>query len=416
MTKIIAPKGTKDLFQPEILKWQFLEARIRQFFSRFLYQEIRTPIFEHSELFQKGTGSETEVVQKEMYTFRDKANRSITLRPENTPSVVRAIMENNLLTEIFPARFFYIGPMFRYDKPQKGRFRQFHQFGVEIFGETSAEVDAELIFSAFGFLNEVNLEDIEIHINSVGCPQCRPGFLPELQAAAQKQQNELCPDCQRKTSTNPLRIFDCKKQQCIDISNQFPKITDYLCQDCHDHFQVVQRTLSTFEVPFTPNPRLVRGLDYYTRTVFEITSGQLGAQDALLGGGRYDHLFQELGGKNIPATGFAAGIERIILHLDKIPETKTSIIFIAYQNAAMKTEAIKLSASLRKKGLAVFMDYNDRNIKKQFKKSDRVGAAFTFILGEDEIANQSISVKNMKTTEQTQIKREDLDQWLRKHM
>jgi histidyl-tRNA synthetase len=413
---IIAPKGTKDFFQPEILKWQFLEARIRQFFSRFLYQEIRTPIFEHSELFHKGTGSETEVVQKEMYTFRDKADRSITLRPENTPSVVRAIMENNLLTEIFPVRFFYIGPMFRYDKPQKGRFRQFHQFGIEIFGDASPEADAELIYSAYGFLKDLKIENIEIHINSVGCPQCRPGYLPALQAAAQKRQDELCPDCQRKLSSNPLRIFDCKQKQCIDISNDFPKITDHLCQECHQHFSIVHSTLSTFGVPYTQNPRLVRGLDYYTRTVFEITSGHLGAQDALLGGGRYDNLFQELGGKDIPATGFAAGMERIILHLDKIPEILNRTVFIAYQNTDLKTEAIKLSALLREKGLAVYMDYNAQNIKKQFKKSARLNAAYTFILGEDEIATQSVSIKNMTTGEQIQIKREELETWLQKNI
>lgn len=412
--KIIAPKGTKDLFQPEILKWQFLEARIRQFFSRFLYQEIRTPIFEHSELFHKGTGSETEVVQKEMYTFRDKADRSITLRPENTPSVVRAIMENNLLTEIFPVRFFYIGPMFRYDKPQKGRFRQFHQFGIEIFGDASAEADAELIFSAYGFLKDIKIEHIEIHVNSVGCPQCRPGFLQILKAAAQKREHQLCPDCQRKISTNPLRIFDCKQTQCIDISNDFPKITDHLCQQCHRHFTDVRSTLSAFAVPHTLNPRLVRGLDYYTRTVFEITSGKLGAQDALLGGGRYDNLFQELGGKDIPATGFAAGMERIILHLDQIPEIPNRTVFIAYQNSTLKTEAIKLSAWLREQDLAVYMDYGDQNIKKQFKKSARLAAAYTFILGEDEMATQSVSIKNMETGEQIQIKREELETWLQK--
>jgi histidyl-tRNA synthetase len=412
---IIAPKGTKDLFKPEILKWQYLESRIREFFSRYLYQEIRTPIFEHSELFHKGTGSETEIVQKEMYTFRDKADRSITLRPENTPSVVRAIMENNLLTEIFPIRFFYIGPMFRYDKPQKGRFRQFHQFGIEIFGDASAEADAELIFSAFGFLKDVKIENITIHINSVGCPQCRPGYLTDLQAAARTRHDELCSDCQRKVSTNPLRIFDCKQKQCIDISDDFPKITDHLCQECRQHFSVVRSALSTFGVPYALNPRLVRGLDYYTRTVFEITSNQLGAQDALLGGGRYDNLFQELGGKDMPATGFAAGMERIILHLDKIPETPNRTIFIAYQHPDMKTEAIKLSAWLREKGLPVYMDYNARNIKKQFKKSARLGAAHTFILGEDEIASRSVSIKEMATGEQTQIKTEDLESWLQKN-
>ncbi|MCK4835920.1 MAG: histidine--tRNA ligase [Candidatus Aminicenantes bacterium] len=416
MTEIIAPKGTKDLYLPEIKKWQFIEEQIRQYFSRFLYQEIRTPIFEYTELFYKGTGSESEVVQKEMYTFKDKANRSITLRPENTPSVVRSVLENNLVQEIVPLRFFYIGPMFRYDKPQKGRYRQFHQFGIEVFGDPSAEVDAEVIFSAFGFLEEINIQNIELHINSVGCRQCRPEFLKKLQESAQQKRDELCEDCQRKITTNPLRIFDCKNTHCIEISNHFPKISDYLCPQCHDHFAGVRSALSILEVPFTSNPRLVRGLDYYTRTVFEITSVRLGAQDALLGGGRYDNLFQELGGKEIPATGFAAGIERLILHLDQVPDSKKKIICIVFQSPSFKHKALKLSTYLWKKGFPVFIDYNAKNMKKQFKKCDRIGADYAFIIAEEEISSQSISIKNLKTTEQIQIKSEALDQWLRENI
>ena len=415
MNNIAAPKGTRDLFSPEIIKWQYIEEKIRKYFSRFLYQEIRTPIFEHTELFQKGTGSETEVVQKEMYTFNDKANRSITLRPENTPSVVRATLEHNLLNEIFPVRFFYLGPMFRYDKPQKGRFRQFHQFGVEIFGDPSPEVDAELIYSAHGFLIEIGIHHIHVQINSVGCPDCRPPFLTRLQEAARLKKAELCPDCQRKIITNPLRIFDCKNPQCQTISDSFPKITDSLCQSCHDHFKKVQLTLSLLGTPFSLNPRLVRGLDYYTRTVFEITSGQLGAQDALLGGGRYDNLFRELGDRDIPSTGFAAGIERIILHLDQVPEPKAKVIFVAYQNSTLQSEAIKISKYLWENGVPAHMDYSAQNLKKQFKKASKLGAGFTFILGEDELAKQMISIKNMETTEQFQIKREALSQWLKKN-
>jgi histidyl-tRNA synthetase len=413
MNNIIAPKGTRDIYPPEIFKWQFVEEKIREYFSRFLYQEIRTPVFEHTELFQKGTGSETEVVQKEMYTFRDKADRSITLRPENTPSVVRATLEHNLFNEIFPLRFFYIGPMFRYDKPQKGRYRQFHQFGVEIFGDASPEVDAELIFSAHGFLAEIGIQHIDVNINSVGCPICRPPFLTKLQEAARRKESELCPDCQRKTATNPLRIFDCKNPRCQAVSDSFPKITDSLCQDCHDHFNQVRQTLSNLETPAGINPRLVRGLDYYTRTVFEITSGQLGAQDALLGGGRYDNLFCELGDRLVPSTGFAAGIERIILHLDNLPEQKNTVIYTAYQDIALQPEAIKISKYLWENGIHAHMDYGAQNMKKQFKKANRLGADFTLILGDDEMAKQMISIKNMKTTEQIQIKRGELDQWLK---
>ena len=416
MTSINAPKGTKDLFGTEINKWQYVENKIRRYYSRFLYQEIRTPIFEYTELFHKGTGGETEVVQKEMYTFKDKANRSITLRPENTPSVVRSVLENNLFLEMAPLRFYYIGPMFRYDKPQKGRYRQFHQFGVEVFGDPTPEVDAEVILSAFGFLKEINIDNIVLHINSVGCPECRPEFLMKLQQSAQKRKDELCRDCQRKIATNPLRIFDCKQTRCIEISDHFPKITDYLCQTCRDHFRGVQSALTIFETPFTTNTRLVRGLDYYTRTVFEITSSQLGAQDALLGGGRYDNLFQELGGQNIPATGFAAGMERLILHLDHIPDSKRKIICIVYQSPQYLNQALQLSARLWKKGLPVFMDYQAKNMKKQFKKCDRIGADYAFIIAEEEIKSQSLSIKDLKTTRQTQINNQELDQWLKENL
>jgi len=412
MQRIAAPKGTKDLFFPEIYKWQYLEEKVRQYFSRFLYQEIRTPIFEHSELFYKGTGSETEVVQKEMYTFKDKGNRDLTLRPENTPSVVRAALENNLFNELFPLRFYYIGPMFRYDKPQKGRFRQFHQFGIEVFGDDSAEMDAEIIFAAHGFLKNINIQQINLHINSVGCRKCRPGFLNQLEKAAQTKKDELCVDCQRKIHTNPLRIFDCKNADCIKISDQFPKILDFLCPDCKDHFEDVKKTLHIMEVEYSVNSRLVRGLDYYTRTVFEITSSKLGAQDALLGGGRYNHLVQELGGTELPATGFAAGMERIILHLENTRTPEGKIIFIAYQNSSIREEAIRIAKFLWEKGIKTLLDYKAKNFKKQFKKGDKIDADFTFILGEEEINNQAISIKNMKTQEQVSIKREVLDSWL----
>jgi histidyl-tRNA synthetase len=412
MSRITAPKGTKDLFYPEIFKWQFLEEKVRQYFSRFLYNEIRTPIFEHSELFYKGTGSETEVVQKEMYTFKDKASRDLTLRPENTPSVVRAALENNLFNELYPLRFYYIGPMFRYDKPQKGRFRQFHQFGIEVFGDGSAEMDAEIIFAAQGFLKHIDIQQINLHINSVGCRDCRPGFLNQLEKAAEKKKEKLCEDCQRKVHTNPLRIFDCKNTECIKISDQFPRIIDFLCPICSTHFEDVKKTLALTEVEYSVNSRLVRGLDYYTRTVFEITSTKLGAQDALLGGGRYDYLVQELGGADLQATGFAAGMERIILHLGQTISPEGKIIFIAYQNSSIRKEAIQIAKLLWENGIRTLIDYQAKNFKKQFKKGDRIGADYTFILGEEEINNQTVSIKNMKTQEQISIKREALNQWL----
>jgi histidyl-tRNA synthetase len=306
--------------------------------------------------------------------------------------------------------------MFRYDKPQKGRYRQFHQFGVEVFGDPTPEVDAEVILSAFGFLQEINIDPIVLHINSVGCPDCRPDFLKKLRESAEEKKDELCPDCQRKIATNPLRIFDCKQTNCIRISDQFPKITDYLCQQCRDHFDAVKTALGIFKIPFTTNPRLVRGLDYYTRTVFEITSSRLGAQDALLGGGRYDHLFQELGGIDVPATGFAAGIERLILHLDQIPETKAKVIGVVYQSPQFKNQALQLTALLWKNGVPAFMDYQARNMKKQFKKCDRIGADYAIIIAEEEISSQTLSIKDLNTTRQIQINNQELDQWLKENL
>ena len=416
MRRIIAPKGTKDIFFPEIKKWQYIEEKIRGYFPRFLYEEIRTPIFEHSELFQRGIGAETEIVQKEMYTFKDKANRDLTLRPEDTASVVRAAIENDLFNRVYPLRFFYIGPMFRYDKPQKGRFRQFHQFGVEVFGDESAQVDAEVIFSSYDFLKEINIKDIQLHLNSVGCENCRPKFLRDLEAEAEKNENDLCIDCQRKIHTNPLRIFDCKNLKCIEISNNFPKIIDYLCEECGSHFEDVKSTLSIFKVKFDINPRLVRGLDYYTKTAFEISSKQLGAQDALLGGGRYNNLVKELGGADISGIGFAAGIERIILQLDDAKSKKHKMIFIAYQSLPLMNKAIQLAKLLWDKGYNAYVDYNSKNLKKQLKKANKIGSDYAFILGEDEIVAKSISIKSMKDYEQITIKQEELDKWLKNNI
>jgi histidyl-tRNA synthetase len=414
--KISAPKGTKDIFFPEVDKWQFVESIIRTYFSQFLYREIRTPIFEHSELFHRGIGSETEVVQKEMYTFEDKGQRSITLRPENTASVVRAALEHNLLNVVFPPRFFYIGPMFRYEKPQKGRQRQFHQMGVEVFADDSAGVDAEVIYSAYTCLKKLNIRKMDLQINSVGCRECRPGFLKKLEAEADKHKDNLCEDCQRKVHTNPLRIFDCKKPACNEISQSFPSILENLCDDCDNHFKQLRASLDNLEVTYIVNHRMVRGLDYYTKTAFEITSGQLGAQNAILGGGRYNDLVKDLGGPDVCGIGFAAGMERIIHHIDDSQTKSENIVLVAYQNQDAEAQAVKLCETLWQKGVTAYVNYNSRNMKKQFKRGDRIGAKFTFILGEDEIQNNTISIKNMEAKEQIIIKKEELDQWLEKNI
>lgn len=414
--KVTAPKGVKDLFPPEIAKWQYLEQKVREYFSRFMYREIRTPIFEHSELFLRGIGSETEVVQKEMYTFEDKSGRSITLRPENTASVVRAAIENNLFNDLFPPRFFYIGPMFRYEKPQKGRFRQFHQLGLEVFDDASPGVDAEVIYCAWSFLEHIGVQAASLFINSVGCPECRPGFLQKLEAEAARHESSLCADCQRKIHSNPLRIFDCKNEACATLSEAFPKITDHLCSDCHSHFAAVRKFLEILGVPFTVNPRMVRGLDYYTKTAFEITSGQLGAQNAVLGGGRYNNLVKELGGADICGIGFAAGMERIVLHLPDMPDKPSKTIFIAYQKPELEPEAVKLTKTLWEKGVAAYICYDANNMKKQFKRGDRIGADFTFVIGEDEVAQNAVSIKYMATRQQITLQIEELDQWLKNNL
>ena len=415
MSRINAPRGTRDIYFPEVARWQFLEAKVHEFFSRFLYREIRTPVFERSELFQRGIGDATEVVQKEMYTFMDKGDRSLTLRPENTASVVRAAIERNLFDEIFPLRFYYLGPMFRYDKPQKGRYRQFHQFGVEVFREESPELDAEVVYSAYAFLEELGIQDITLEINSVGCPQCRPQYLEKLRSAAQSRVGALCKDCVRKVDTNPLRIFDCKNPACREVARGFPTITANLCPDCDSHFAGLRAGLEAFEVPFTVNELLVRGLDYYTKTAFEITSGQLGAQNALLGGGRYNQLIGELGGPDIPGIGFAAGMERILLHLDTPPPPGPALNFVAFQKPEYLSHAIRLARRLWAAGHRAYVDYGSKNLKKQFRRSDRLNADRTLILGEEEIAENQVTVKDMREKSQIRMDMEELLPWLERN-
>jgi len=416
VSDIQAPKGTQDIFFPEISLWQFLESKTREFFGRFLYREIRTPMFEHTELFQRGIGGDTEVVQKEMYTFRDKGDRSITLRPENTASVMRAAIEHNLFENHFPLKYYYIGAMFRYDKPQKGRFRQFHQLGVEVLGGDAPEIDAEVIFAAATFLREIGLADSELHINSVGCSSCRPAYLRRLQETVAGCRERLCPDCQRKAASNPLRIFDCKNEACQAVSAAFPVMIDFLCAECRSHFRGVQEALRLLAVDHRMNPRLVRGLDYYTRTAFEIVSPGLGAQNALLGGGRYNDLIKSLGGPDTPGIGFAAGMERIVSQLsaERVPPAR--LLVIAYQNSGLLPAALRLGRELWQQGFAAYIDYQSANLKKQFKKADRLGAAWTLILGEEEVAAGTVSAKDMSSQEQVAVPRASLAAFLRERL
>ncbi len=416
MSRIHVPKGTRDIVWPETGTWQYLETEIRSFFQRFYYHEIRTPVFEHSELFSRGIGEGSEVVQKEMYTFQDKAGRSLTLRPENTASVVRALVEGNLHHELFPARFFYIGPMFRYDKPQKGRFRQFHQFGVEVFADPGPLVDAEVIFAAVNFLEHIGIDSISLQMNSVGCPACRRPYLEKLRADAEAVQSELCLDCQRKSAENPLRIFDCKNEGCREKAARFTLLDSFLCSECSGHFSAVLKGLAGFEVAYEINPRLVRGLDYYTRTAFEITSDRLGAQNALLGGGRYDNLVSGLGGPDLCGIGFAAGMERLILHLpDYVPSIKPGVV-IAFNPPSLAGAAAALAGRLWRAGITVYLDYQAQTFKTHFKRANRLGAAYTVIIGEAEAAGGTLGVKNMATQEQLVLKNEEIVSWLRQNL
>jgi len=416
MNRLYAPKGTRDIFWPEVALWQFLEAQIRSFFSRFFFRELRTPVFEHSELFLRSIGESTEVVQKEMYTFQDKAGRRLTLRPENTASVVRALIDGNLAHEIFPPKFFYIGPMFRYDKPQKGRFRQFHQFGVEVFADPGPLVDAEVIFAAYSFLKHLGITDTGLNLNSVGCPHCRAPYLMHLSEEALVCRRELCIDCQRKSEQNPLRIFDCKNEGCREKAASFTMLDAFLCAECRDHFLAVQDGLRIMQVPFQFEPRLVRGLDYYTRTAFEITSDRLGAQNALLGGGRYDNLVRDLGGPDICGIGFAAGMERIILHLNEHKAPREKAVVIAYNPPSLVKTAAGLAAGLWREGIPVFIDYQAQNFKIHLKRANRLGADFTLILGEEEVAADTVGIKNMTTQEQLTVSREEVLAWLKANL
>jgi histidyl-tRNA synthetase len=341
-------KGTRDILPQEARKWQKVEATAKRIFELYGYREIRTPVFEATELFEKGTGQTSDVVTKEMYTFIDKGGRSLTLRPEYTPSIVRSIIENRLYLQPQPLRFYFIGPMFRYDKPQKGRYRQFHQIDIEVFGEESPAIDAENVEMADFLLTSLEITDTEILVNSVGCRRCRPSYHKHLKIAAEKKRERLCVDCQRKIETNPLRIFDCKEEACRQAAEEFPRITDYLCPECEEHFRLFCTYLDRFGIEYRVEPRLVRGLDYYTKTTFEIVSSRLGAQDAILGGGRYDDMMKDFGGPDICGIGFAVGMERLISLLPFQKEEEPFLYFVSLGDEAIR-QAMVLARFFRRR-------------------------------------------------------------------
>lgn len=400
------PRGTNDFLPEDTAKWQYIEKLLREICQQFGYAELRTPIFEETALFLRGVGDTTDIVQKEMYTFEDTGGRSLTLRPENTASAVRAYVENKLFAGQQPVRLFYMGPMFRYERPQAGRFRQFHQFGVECFGAASPAADAEVIALAWEFYQRLGLKNLELNLNSVGCPNCRPAYRQALQDFLRPHLAELCPTCQERFEKNPLRILDCKNPQCQQFLQGAPTTLDALCDDCREHFEAVQAYLQAAEIPFQLNTRLVRGLDYYTNTAFEILLSDIGAQSAVCGGGRYNGLVEELGGKPTPGVGFALGMERVFNALAAqgltLPEPAGQDVFVAVLDKQAQTTAFQLACKLRRAGLSVGYDTMQRSLKAQFKYADSQKAAYTLLVGGDELARGSVVLRDMQSSEQTE--------------
>lgn len=402
-----APRGTKDILPDTVGDWNYVEGEIRELCRRFGYSEIRTPIFEHTELFQRGIGEGTDVVDKEMYTFTDRGERSITLRPENTASAVRAYLQNKLYAQSNLVKLFYIGSMFRYDRPQAGRMREFHQFGVEALGEANPAVDAEVILLAMNLLEGLGLKDLELSINSVGCPKCRSKYRAMLQDFFRDKLEDLCEDCRSRFERSPLRILDCKKDSDKPYMADAPKITDCLCEECADHFAKLKELLTSAGISFTHDPRLVRGLDYYTKTAFEIKYPPLGAQSAVAGGGRYDGLIEEMGGNPTPAVGFATGLERLLLALESqnlLPEKNRSVdAYVVALGETAQAEGFKLLNSLRQQGLSAAMDFAGRSMKAQMKQANKLGAKYSVILGEDEIAEGVVMLRSMEDSSQEKV-------------
>lgn len=400
-------KGTFDLFYPEVVKWQLIEEKARTIFHLFSYTEIRTPILEHTELFVRSVGSETDIVSKEMYTFLDKKGRSLTLRPENTAPVMRSIIEHKLYESPKHSRLYYIGPQFRYERPQKGRYRQFHQIGMELLNDKTPYAEFEGIFIAKELLNSLGIGQIKVKLNSVGCPECRPKFVEVLKKYLITKEKQLCSDCQKRIYSNTLRVLDCKVPSCQQIILDAPAIIDSLCLCCDDHFKKLQQYLEESDLSYELNLRLVRGLDYYVKNVFEITSPLLGAQDAILGGGRYDGLLRSLGGPDIPSFGWALGVERLAL-ISEIKERKSNNVYIVWLGEEELKYAIKIASFLRANKIPTIIDGEERSLKNSLKKADKLGATFAIIIGEDELKSELLTVKNLISGEQFAFSKEEL--------
>ncbi len=414
--KYTALPGTKDLLPEDAFRWTYLEDRIREILSFYNYKEIRTPVFEQTELFKRSIGQDTDIVQKEMYTFQDQGKRSLTLRPEGTASIVRAYLQHNLGEKSPLVKLFYFGPMFRQERPQKGRLREFNQYGAEAVGSLDPLVDAELIELAVRINQDLGLEGLKLHLNSIGCKDCRKSHRDAFNKFVKNRIEKFCQDCQLRLLRNPLRIFDCKDDRCMEALKDAPVILDYLDDECKKHFQKVRSYLDKMGIEYILNGRLVRGLDYYTRTTFEIKSDYLGAQDTLIGGGRYDLLVSELGGKETPAIGFAAGMERLFLVMElqkKFPVEDESLdLFIAPLGEEAKLKGLELLKELRAKGLRCDIDFLSRSLKAQMKEADRQKAKKVLIVGENELKKGIVVLRDMKSSKQKEIEFEKLTQEL----
>ena len=406
------PKGTKDMLPSEAYKWHYVEDIARQTAHSFGFKEIRTPTFEHTELFLRGVGETTDIVNKEMYTFNDKGDRSMTLRPEGTAGVARSYIENGLVQNGLPLKTYYIASIFRYEKPQNGRLREHHQFGVEMYGSDLPKADVEIISLAYAFLRNVGLTELALNINSIGCKECRARYNQALKEYIGANLESMCATCKSRFEKNPLRILDCKEDRCKAITAGAPRILDYLCDDCQAHFDGVQKGLKALDIPFTVNAGIVRGLDYYTRTVFEFVSTDIGAQGTVCGGGRYNHLVEEVGGKPTPAAGFGLGLERLLLVLENTnnlkAEEKGIDVYVAPLGERASDESQAICQKLRQAGLSAETDLMGRSLKAQMKYADKINAHYVAILGDDELDQGVATVKNMAEGESKQVSLEDL--------
>ena len=402
-----APKGTQDLLPPKSGEWQAVEEVMRSEAALHGFGEVRTPVFEHTELFLRSVGDTTDVVEKQMYTFNDKGGRSITLRPEGTAGAVRAMLEHALYNDGLPVKLYYLTSCYRYEKPQAGRLREFHQFGVEMFGAAAPVADAEVICLAKSIFDRLGVKNLTLELNSIGCPECRAKFHQALKEYFEGYRDQLCETCLSRLERNPMRILDCKSPVCSKIAEGAPHILDYLCDDCREHFEGVQSYLKAAGVEFVINPTIVRGLDYYTRTVFEFVSNDLGAQSTVCRGGRYDGLTEQMGGKPMAGLGFGLGMERLMLVLEaqkiQMPAPPACEVYIASMGEAAGREAFRLVNELQHSGVAAACDLCARGLKAQMKYANKIGAAFTLVLGDNELAQKSAKIKNMKTGEEKPI-------------